>query len=123
MTPSEEGLAESLQPCGKCGAPAHLVVPLKVVSKKMAVYGCPACGHTFRYGGAVFLENPDQLRDTFRAATLGQEMFGDQKMDPSLALMFQARLMEFGTHMFYDGVKQGLLLGALQLSSKEKSDG
>jgi len=111
--------------CPKCGGEAADITPLKVKDARIAVYACytPKCGYTFKAGGGAFVEGPEQLRDVFRGATLADraltETMAGEKLNPATKALFQARLVEYGLTMWFDGLKQGLLLGAVQ---QENSD-
>jgi len=104
--------------CPKCEGAASLLSPLKLTDESMAVYGCMACGHTFRSDGGAYLDNAAELRDYFRGATLGQktliESLGGEKLNPASKAVLTAMILEYGTQMWFDGLKQGLLLGTVQ---------
>lgn len=115
--------AESSKKCPKCGGSAGLLVPLKAANEEIAVYGCTACGHTFNHEGKAFIDGPSHLRDVFRGATMGQEtmahMLKGEKFNPATKALLQAQVIEYGLQMWFDGLKQGLLLGAI----RETKDG
>lgn len=104
--------------CPKCGGAAPIIVPLKKVDKRMAVYGCPACGYAFGADGGAYLKDSSQLRDIFRGATLANrtlvESIGGEKLNPATRAVLTAQLLEYGMQMYFDGLKQGLLLGTVQ---------
>lgn len=104
--------------CPQCGAVSSDITPLKTKDPRIAVYGCSACGYAFKADGGAFVDNPDQLRDVFRGATLGKqtltEVIAGEKLNASTQAVFSARLMEYGLQMWMDGLKQGLLLGAIK---------
>ena len=117
------GSAAKTMDCPKCQGAAKLITPLKAVDQRVAVYGCSACGYAFKADGGVFLEDTSKLRDYFRGATLGNEtlleaMKGEQ-MNPATRTLFTAMMMEYGLQMWFDGLRQGLLLGAIQQEKKE----
>jgi len=118
--------AEKTQVCQKCQGTAVLLTPLKVVDKRVAVYGCQACGFSFTGEGRAFIETTSQLRDVFRGATLTNATLTASmqtaKLSPAAKALLQAQLLEYGVQMWYDGLKQGLLLGALQ-TERRQSDG
>lgn len=109
--------------CPKCQGHAALIIPLKKVDKGAAVYGCSACGHTFHSSGAAFLKDAGELRDVFRGATLANrtlmDSLGGEKMNAATRAVLTAHLLEYGMQMYFDGLKQGLLLGTI---SQEKGD-
>ena len=104
--------------CPQCKGTATLVVPVAKVNRQSAVYGCRACGYTFHADGRVFVDTSQGLHDVFRAATLGKQtlmetMKGEKLNGPTKAL-FLAQIMEYGVQLYFDGLKQGLLLGAVR---------
>lgn len=112
--------------CPKCKGSAPLMAPMKITDKRNAVYGCQACGNTFKADGGAYVANVDELRDVFRGATAGHtaltEALAGEKLNPASLVLLQAQLVEYGTTMWFDGLKQGLLLGAAaaQHAMKEK---
>ncbi len=112
--------------CPQCGGVATDITPLKTKDARIAVFGCRACGYAFKENGGAFVENPEQLRDVFRGATLGKqtllETMAGEKLNPATQAVLAARLMEYGLQMWMDGLKQGVLLGAIK-QDKEKQDG
>lgn len=117
-----EGAAAKTKECPKCQGTASLIVPLKQVEKRMAVYGCMACGHAFNGSGGAYLKDAGELRDVFRGATLANrtltEAMGGEKLNPATRAVLTAQLLEYGVQMYFDGLKQGLLLGTIK-SEKE----
>lgn len=112
--------------CPKCKGVSVLIVPLKKVDKRMAAYGCPACGHAFSLDGGDFLKDAGELRDVFRGATLANrtlvEALAGEKLNPATRAVLTAQLLEYGIQMYFDGLKQGLLLGTVQAEKEAKSD-
>lgn len=113
----------STKDCPQCGGAANDITPLKVKDERVAVYGCPTCGYAFKADGGAYVENPEQLRDVFRGATLGKqtliEVIAGENLNASTKAVFAARLMEYGLQMWMDGLKQGLLLGAVKGDKKD----
>jgi predicted RNA-binding Zn-ribbon protein involved in translation (DUF1610 family) len=111
--------------CPKCKGSAGLIVPLKKVDKRMAVYGCSACGFSFKADGGAFVKDAEQLRDVFRGATLADqtltEALGGEKLNPATRAVLTAQLLEYGMQMYFDGLKQGLLLGTIRTEGKDGS--
>jgi len=103
--------------CPKCKGVAHLAVPAKIAEQAYPVYGCPACGHAFKENGTAFVDDMSTLKDYFHGATLGNkaltEGLGDMKLPPAAMVLLQTQIIEYGTSMWFDGLKQGLLLGAI----------
>ena len=103
-----------IKDCPKCNSTASNISPVKDVY----IYGCQTCGHTFDSNGKPYVDSPKKLANVFKAATEGNktmmELFGSDKMDPSTKAAFTAKLLEYGVQMWFDGLKQGLLLTALQ---------
>jgi hypothetical protein len=124
MTESHETLggvideAARTADCPKCKGAAGLIVPLKKVDRRMAVYGCSHCGHAFSADGGVYLKDSGELRDIFRGATLVNRTLTEsilgEKLNPATRAVLTAQLLEYGMQMYFDGLKQGLLLGAVQ---------
>lgn len=105
--------------CPKCKGLASLIVPLKKVDQALAVYGCSACGFVFESSGKAFLRDVDGLRDVFRGATLAHQTltdaFGGSGMNAATRAVLTAQLLEYGMTMYFDGLKQGLLLGTIEV--------
>jgi transcription elongation factor Elf1 len=103
--------------CPKCGSVATNITPVKGPSP-VQVFGCSVCGYAFDGSGAPIVNNAKQLADVFKAATEGQktlqEVFGGKDMDPATKAILTTKLLEYGVQMWFDGVKQGLLLGTIQ---------
>ncbi|MCJ7520848.1 MAG: hypothetical protein MUP21_01275 [Dehalococcoidia bacterium] len=120
--PAQEG-ASQRKACPKCSAVASLLSPTKHVEVTAAVYSCSACAFVFRADGAAYLENTNALRDYFRGASLGNktlmESLGGEKVNAATKAVLTAQLLEYGTQMWFDGLKQGLLLGAIQAEKKD----
>jgi transcription elongation factor Elf1 len=104
--------------CPKCGSAAQNITPVKQNPLKITAYGCPVCGHAFDGSGKPIVSNTKQLADVFKAATESQktlqEVFGQTKLDPATRVALTAKLLEYGVQMWFDGLKQGLLLTAIQ---------
>ena len=90
-------------------------MPAKDVSP--AVYGCVACGFCFSENGSKYVDNLKDLKDYFRGATLGQKTLSeglkDYDLPPAVKALLMAQIIQYGTTMWFDGLKQGLLMGAL----------
>jgi predicted RNA-binding Zn-ribbon protein involved in translation (DUF1610 family) len=116
--------ASKVKDCPRCGGAAGLIVPLKKVDKRMAVYGCQACGHAFSTDGGAFVKDAGELRDVFRGASLANrtltEALGGEKLNPATRAVLTAQLLEYGMQMYFDGLKQGLILGTIQ-AEKERA--
>ena len=104
--------------CPKCGSVATNITPVKQNPTNITAYGCQVCGYAFDGAGKPIVNSTKQLADVFRAATEGQqtiqELFGQNKLDPATRVAFTAKLLEYGVQMWFDGLKQGLLLTAIQ---------
>jgi hypothetical protein len=109
--------------CPKCEGVASLLSPVKHVEISAAVYACAACAHVFRADGAEYLEDTKALRDHFRGASLANKTLiaslGGEKVNAATKAVLTAQLLEYGTQMWFDGLKQGLLLGAIQAEKKD----
>ena len=109
--------ADKVASCPRCQGAAVLLTPLKSVDKRAAVYGCNACGFSFRADGGAYLENADQLRDVFRGGTLAHDTLTSalkgEKLNAATQALLSAQLLEYGVQMWFDGLKQGLMLGAI----------
>lgn len=112
--------------CPKCKGAAVDITPLKKKDERIAVYGCQKCGYAFTADGKAFVENPEQLQDIFRGATMGNQAVIDmllgtgEDVNPTTKALLVARMMEYGLQMYFDGVRQGILLGVLQNDFKRK---
>lgn len=99
--------------CPKCQSIATNITPMKV-KLSIEVYGCSTCGHTFNADGSPVVTNAKQLADVFRVATEGQktllDTFGVTQMDAATRAVVTTKLMEYGVQMWFDGLKQGILL-------------
>ena len=123
--PFEEAL--KAMPCPRCEDEAPLMSPLKKTAKRMAVYGCKSCGFSFDADGGAFVANSNELQDIFRAGpqtrrTLINALLGE-KVNPATHAYLSAELTSYGLQFWYDGYKQGLLLGARSQEFKEAQDG
>jgi hypothetical protein len=111
--------------CPQCGGAATNITPVKSKQELIAVYACPACGYAFKANGGAFVENPEKLQDVFRGATLGKqtlmEVMAGEKLNPATQALFAARLMEYGLQMWMDGLKQGVMLGAIKQDREIKN--
>lgn len=109
--------------CPKCNGVSVNITPLKNHDESVAIFGCQACGYAFKADGKAFVENAQQLRDVFRGATMANqtlvEAFEGDKMNPAARAMLTARLLEYGTQMWFDGLKQGILLGVTQAEKRK----
>jgi transcription elongation factor Elf1 len=109
--------------CPKCGSVATNITPTKSPTS-VKVFGCAACGYAFTEDGKPVVQNNKQLADVFKAATEGQktimDVFGGSKMDPVTRSVMTTKLLEYGVQMWFDGLKQGILLGTIQ---EMKNDG
>jgi hypothetical protein len=83
-----------------------------------------ACGFTFTDDGRSVIHDVKEIANIFSAATEGnktlQDVFEIERMDPAQKAAITAKLLEYGTMMWFDGLKQGLLLGAIQESKNGK---
>lgn len=102
--------------CVKCGSAMTPLAPAKDAHLK--AFGCTTCGYVCDDGGKPIVTNNKQLGDVFRAATEGsktlRDVFGIDKMDPATKAAMTSKLLEYGTQMWFDGLKQGLLMSAIQ---------
>lgn len=110
--------------CPKCGGLAHIIVPERLAGQGPEVFGCPACGHAFNEQGKEFIDPSTGLKDLFRGATLGgkalSEGIGAATLPPAAMVLLQAKVTTYGCDMWLDGLKQGLLLGAIGAQRGEK---
>jgi hypothetical protein len=113
--------------CPKCQGVGRLTVPEKFAEQAFPVFGCTACGFAFKADGTAFLENTSELRDFFRGATLGNDALtkglSGVGLPPAAMALLQTQVLEYGTAMWFDGLKQGILLGAIQAHHKDKKNG
>ena len=112
--------------CPRCNGIARLVSPVRNATQVTQVaYGCPACGLAFNNEKKAILDDPTKLRDIFRGATKGHETVlgilknvgaGGEKSKGNAAAMAlaESKLLEYGVQMWFDGLKQGLLLGTIE---------
>jgi len=120
MRPETEVHAGDRTKCPKCDGTAVNITPVKTHSQVIAVYACqtPSCGFAFRADGRAFVKDIRQIKDVFRAATMGnktlEEMLKGEKLSPAAKSLMTAKLMEYGVQMWFDGLKQGLVIGAVQ---------
>jgi hypothetical protein len=127
MTDVNPKFAAKDAPCPHCKAKAQLLSPFKNATDRDAVYGCGTCGFSFRSDGGAFVSNVGELQEIFRGATLGNKTLVDvlkgEVLNPATKAFLVARIMEYGLQMWQDGLKQGILLGVLQVETGEKKDG
>lgn len=109
--------------CPRCKGTAPLMQPMKITDRRNAVYGCKACGFTFKADGGAYVENVKELKDYFHAGTRAQltlvEAMAGERLNPATRILLTARLVEYGTQMWFDGLKQGLVLGATSAQELE----
>jgi len=102
--------------CPKCRSVAKLLSPLKKTPGDMAVYGCFACGFTFSSDGRQYVEGSEVLSGFVKGAAEGADAMaaamGQSNINPAAFVILQAQMVEYGTERWFDGLKQGLLLGA-----------
>jgi hypothetical protein len=92
-------------------------------TKGEVVFGCSTCGAVLKENGDIFL-NEDDLKDIFRANTLIDNIMPDVKeLPPGLSAVLYSRIVEFGTHMWLDGLKQGLLYGEVRRAKGDLTPG
>lgn len=121
--------------CPRCNGVAKSVSPVKKPTQAhQIVYGCPACGLCFNHEMKPVLDRPEQLRDIFRGATKGHEtVLGilkavgsssgkKTKGNAASMVLAETKMLEYGVQMWFDGLKQGLLLGTIE-TMKEMDDG
>ena len=108
--------------CSKCGSEATNITPTRATNI-IKVFGCSVCGNTFSENGAPVVTDSKKLADVFRAATEGnktlQEHFNIDKLDPATKAIMTTKMLEYGVQMWFDGLKQGILLSTV----KELYDG
>ena len=108
--------------CPKCQGVATNITPMKQ-KVGIEVYGCSTCGFIFDSSGKPVVHNTKDLADVFRVATEGQktliQSFGLDKMEPAQRAILTSSLMEYGVQMWFDGLKQGILLTTI---SEMKND-
>lgn len=104
--------------CPKCKSKSVGVSPLKTDNPRAVVFLCKnsKCAYSFTVDGGAFVKDAGQLRDYFRAMTLGnttleKALFGE-KLNPSTRNLLMAHILEYGTTMWMDGMKTGLIYGA-----------
>jgi len=106
--------------CPKCKGVAVDITPLKKKDERIAVYGCQHCGYAFTSDGKAFVKDGEALQDVFRGATEGNKALIDmlmgtgEEVNPATRALLSARMLEYGLTMWYDGLKQGILLGTIQ---------
>lgn len=102
--------------CPKCNSVAVNITPIRQ-QNKITVFGCQVCGYAFDGSGNPVVSNTKQLADVFRAATEGskvlQEQFKIKDLDPATKAAITANLIEYGVTMWFDGLKQGILLSTV----------
>jgi hypothetical protein len=116
------GIQKTLE-CPRCQGTAPLLEPMRILDKRVAVYGCKACGFAFKADGGAYVADTKELRDYFRGGTLANqtlmEALAGEKLNPATKILLQARLVEYGTQMWFDGLKQGLMMGAASAQELE----
>src|SRR5690606_28232209 len=87
------------------------------------------CAYSFTVDGGSFVKDASQLKDHFRAMALGnitleKALFGE-KLNPATRALLLAHILEYGTTMWMDGLKTGLLYGAArdEANAEEVSGG
>jgi hypothetical protein len=121
--------------CPRCNGVARLIAPVKnPTGPDQVAYGCPACGLAFNSEKQPILDNQTKLRDIFRGASAGhQTVLGilkgmdgqtDSKSKSNAASMAlaESKMLEYGVQMWFDGLRQGLLLGTIE-TMKGMDDG
>lgn len=102
--------------CSKCGSATTPLAPTHDSAHK--AFGCMVCGFVSDDTGKPIVKNAKQLSDVFRVATEGDKTLRDvfelNKMDPATRAAMTARLLEYGNQMWFDGLKQGLFMSAVE---------
>jgi hypothetical protein len=102
--------------CSVCNSDAYKITPPWANNEK--VYGCGTCGGVLKADGTKFM-NAGEVAEVFRANEMVEKIFPDlSEMPPILGAVLYARIIEFGTKMWLDGLKQGLLYGSKQTKSE-----
>lgn len=109
--------------CPKCQGVAYSTVPEKMAASLPEIYGCTACGFTFDKDGKELVDSAKGLRDLFQGATRGNQALTEGLSGNSLPqaamVLLNAKIMTYGCDMWLDGLKQGLLLGAVRAHKEQ----
>lgn len=109
--------------CPRCQGASPLLAPMKITDHRIAVYGCKACGFAFKADGGAYVADTKELKDYFRAGSMANttlmEAMAGEKLNVATKILLQARLVEYGTQMWFDGLKQGLVMGAASAQTLE----
>lgn len=102
--------------CPKCNGIATDINPLKGHTEQDSVYACPACKYVFKHDKTAFCSDATGLHDIFKGATEAQRVIDssigeDTKLPIEMMAILKIRMVEYGLQMWFDGLKQGLLLG------------
>jgi hypothetical protein len=102
--------------CPRCQGRSVPLSPVKRPGQDYSVYGCKACGLTFTADGKAYVEKTEELKDIFSGATGAHKVIleglAKERLNPATRTLLSARIMEYGSDMWFEGLKQGLLLGA-----------
>lgn len=100
--------------CPKCGSTSSVITPQVFKEKMPEVWGCRACGYTYDSAGREVITDPKQVADHLRAGEHAEKIFGVMKgLPPALRAAVVGLLVEYGSNMWYEGLKQGLLLSTI----------
>ena len=112
--------------CPKCKGVAYTTIPEKMVDSLPVIYGCTVCGFAFDKDGKELVDSAKGLRDIFQGATKGNEALTEglsgANLSPAVMTLLNAKIMTYGCDMWLDGLKQGLLLGAVRAHKERKND-
>lgn len=115
--------------CPKCNGVSVQLTPFEKFNKGIPlVHACQSCGHTFSNDGTPYVKNVKQMRDIFHAATRAnstlEELFGGKTLDPQTKAVLVARLVEYGSQCWFDGLQQGIVLQSIHvIKDQEKHNG
>lgn len=108
--------------CPKCQGVSFLISPTEDIPLEKAVYGCKACGHLFDYKFRAFIKSNEKVKDVFKGVSLAKELV-DSTTPPDLSdtakTVLMASMINYGINMWYDGLKQGLLISVIESEAKK----
>jgi len=96
---------------------------MRITNSRNATYACKACGLASTIDGGAFVKDAKELKDYFRGGTLGHktltEALAGEKLNPATKILLQAKIVEYGVQMWFDGLRQGLVMGAVSSQKLE----
>lgn len=117
----DPNVAPRTSSCPKCQGVSFLIAPSHEVPKNIAVYGCKSCGLKSNFEGKAIIASQEDFSNISKMTKLASELVNnnsDENLGFAAKSVLLAEMVSYGMNMWYDGLKQGLLLAAVEESIK-----